>query len=366
DRPRLPRLERRRVGGRVRRLHPDDPHPAAQLRLELPERRGDPRDEPAAADRHDDVGHIRHLLEDLEGEPALTGHDIRVVERRDDDRARALGELGRRLQRLVDDMAVQHDVGPVVARGLQLRQRHTDRHEDRRADAQLARRERDPLGVVSGRRRDDAAGPLLLTQAREPVVGTAHLVRARALQVLCLELHGHPEQLGQEARRLHGGHHGDLRRALPRGTDLAERRARQLGHRVRPLVEGMTSATDGWGFVRQSPRAMYTMIELSVATSGTAKRAPAMPARKPPAATAMTTARGCTLTALPTRKGCSTWPPSCCTPITMSSMTKAGHGPRKTRATNTAIAPETTAPTTGMNEPRNTTIAIGTTSGNPP
>jgi hypothetical protein len=73
-------------------------------------------------------------------------------------------------------VAAQHDVCAVVASRLQLGQCYPDGHEDRRLDAQLARRERDALSVVSGRGGDDAARLLLVGQAGQPIVGTADLV----------------------------------------------------------------------------------------------------------------------------------------------------------------------------------------------
>ena len=117
----------------------------------------------------------------------------------------------------------QHHVRAVAAGGQELGHRDAERHEDRRVDAESLRRERDPLGVVAGRRRDDPAGTLLLGQAREPVRRAADLERAGALQVLELEVHRHAEHLGE-------------------GLRLLERRvrdhARQYGRRPLELFQG--------------------------------------------------------------------------------------------------------------------------------
>ena len=51
------------------------------------------RDQPAAADAGDDRADVRALLQDLQPHRALPGDDVRVVERVDEDRAGALGEL---------------------------------------------------------------------------------------------------------------------------------------------------------------------------------------------------------------------------------------------------------------------------------
>ena len=61
------------------------------------------------------------------------------------------------------------------------------RHDDERADAEVAGRERHALRVVAGAGRDDAARPLGVGQVRDPVVGAAQLEAEDRLQVLALE-----------------------------------------------------------------------------------------------------------------------------------------------------------------------------------
>jgi hypothetical protein len=97
----------------------------------------------------------------------------------------------------------------------------------------------------------------------------------------------------------------------------------------------------------------------STAASGTANRAPTMPAAYDPAATARITATGCSETAWPMRNGCSACDSICCTSSTTPSMMSAATQPFDTRTTTTAMAPVTMAPTTGTNEPTNTRMLIG-------
>ena len=71
-----PARERLRVGRARGGLHADD----LDLRPRRLDRDRDAGREPAAADRHDDLREVRHLLEQLEPERALAGDDVRVVE----------------------------------------------------------------------------------------------------------------------------------------------------------------------------------------------------------------------------------------------------------------------------------------------
>ena len=97
------------------------------------------------------------------------------------------------------------DLRPVVPGGVDLRHRRVLRHEDGGRDAGLARRPGDRLAVIARAGRDDAGGALLVGQRRDRVDGAADLERARALEVLGLQLHGPAgaprERLGRVDRR---------------------------------------------------------------------------------------------------------------------------------------------------------------------
>ena len=60
------------------------------------------------------VSHLGRLLEDLEPQRALRRDDVGVVEGVDQDRPGLVGELPRRGERVVEDRALEHDVGAVA------------------------------------------------------------------------------------------------------------------------------------------------------------------------------------------------------------------------------------------------------------
>ncbi len=119
------------------------------MRRGLGERRGEPGDEPAAAERGDDGPDVGHLLEDLERDGRLARDDVGVVERVDEHGARAVGLGARGGERLVHVGADEPDLGAVLARRRDLGERGVDRHVHDGPDAEQSRGERDALGVVA-------------------------------------------------------------------------------------------------------------------------------------------------------------------------------------------------------------------------
>src|SRR5918997_240631 len=63
--------------GAPRRLHPDH----CDVRALALDRGGYPAEQPAPTGAHQHRGHVRHLLQDLQADGALTGDDVRMVER---------------------------------------------------------------------------------------------------------------------------------------------------------------------------------------------------------------------------------------------------------------------------------------------
>lgn len=205
DRDRVPGLERGRVRGRARRLHPDDPYVR-------PQRLHGDRDtgrETAAADPDEDGPHLRALLQDLQADGALARDDVAVVEGVDEHRAGAVRVLLGGQEGLVDDLPVQAHVGAVLLGRGHLRQWRPDRHEHRRVDPEEGGGQCHALRVVARARGDDAGGPLLGAQAGDAYVGAAELEGAGALEVLALEVDRGAGECGEVPAALHGGDPGD-------------------------------------------------------------------------------------------------------------------------------------------------------------
>ena len=202
----------------ARRLHADDATVGAQ-RLH---HRRNPGEQPAAPEGNDEHVDLGHVLEHLEGEGALPGHDQGIVERAHERPALALCRGLRRSLRVVERLALEHDGRAVAAgRGL-LGERCTDRHVDGGGDAEGACRERNALRVVARTRGDDPGFPLGRRQVGEPVGGAADLERARLLQVLGLEQDLGARPVRERGRREHGRVQCDAVEPGPRGEDVVE------------------------------------------------------------------------------------------------------------------------------------------------
>ena len=156
-------------------------------------RSGNTRHQSPAADPDDDGVEIGHVIHQLETEGALAGDDVGVTKGADQHRARTFSELGGEARWCLDGRSLEDDVSPVTAGRQELRDRHTEGHEDRRGDAELVSRQRDALCVIARRSGDDSTRTLRLREAGEPVGRAANLERAGPLQVL-----GFAEHLGAE------------------------------------------------------------------------------------------------------------------------------------------------------------------------
>ncbi|SIM80225.1 Uncharacterised protein [Mycobacteroides abscessus subsp. abscessus] len=216
---RVPGFQRHRPGGRTGGLHGDDPH-LRTLRLD---HRGDTGDEAAAARWHHDGAHFRQLLQDLQPDGGLPGHDVVVVERVNEHRAGFCRELRRRHQCLIDGGTGQVHGGSVGAGGHDLGQCGPHRHEHRRRDAQRGRGPGHTLRVVTRAGCHHTVDPLLLGQPADPVVRAARFERSCALQVFALQPHLVPAPVAQRTK----GHHrcAPYHRGQPLGhlLDLADR-----------------------------------------------------------------------------------------------------------------------------------------------
>ena len=89
--------------------------------------------------------------------------------------------------RLIEHVAEEHDLGAVVLGALDLDERCGGGHHDDGARAGVRGGVGDALRVVARARGDDSAIEFLLAELGDLVVGSAQLVRARALHVLGFE-----------------------------------------------------------------------------------------------------------------------------------------------------------------------------------
>ena len=189
-----------------------------------------PRAEAAAADRHDDLGEVRHVLEQLEPERALARHDVGSSNGCTNASPPSSRARERGLDALVDGLAADVDLRPHAARASTLASgaslgTNTSQCTPRwRAAAASAWR------VVAGRGGDDAAAAAVLPQRGELGRHAAHLERAGALQVLRLQRDDAARALGERARREHRRAPGEL---LDRGTGRLD-----VGGRDRGLSPG--------------------------------------------------------------------------------------------------------------------------------
>src|SRR5262249_42723576 len=125
-------------------------------------------------------------------------------------------------RRLVVGLAAEVDRGAVGARRLDLRDRGPGGHADGGGDAQQLGSEADALGVVAGAGRDDATQPLVGAGGRDPVEAAADLERARAWEVLGLQVDVRAGAAAEVARREDRRPHRDLVDDPGRAPDVVD------------------------------------------------------------------------------------------------------------------------------------------------
>ena len=222
----MPAFERavHRVG--LERLDADDLHVGPE-RLDVARDAGN---EAAAAHRHEHRGEpLLAVAQDLGADGPLPRDHERVVEGMDERHAGFGDQRVAVRLRVAVGVARQHDLGAHAAHRVHLDPRRRLRHDDDRAQTELARGKRHALRVVAGARGDDAAGALLLGEMRDLVVGAAQLEAEDRLQILALEQHGVAETARESRRRIERRFARHVVDAA--GQDVVERRGER---RIQP------------------------------------------------------------------------------------------------------------------------------------
>ena len=119
-----------------------------------------PGEQAAAAGADDDGAYVRALLQDLQADRPLAGHDVDVVEGMDQHRTGGLAPSQGLDQGLVHGGAVHAHIGAVGPGRGDLGDRRAVRHEHRRTGPEGAGGQGHALRVVPGARGDHAAGTL--------------------------------------------------------------------------------------------------------------------------------------------------------------------------------------------------------------
>jgi hypothetical protein len=153
----------------------------------LLDRRGHAGGQPSTSDRHEDRGHVRLLLQDLQSGGALSGDYPLVIEWRHHGQATCGGFFLGPLSPIGGCGAGEDHFGAVRSGAFDLDLRGGRGHDDHGGGAQRARGKRQGLSMISGGVGNDPVAALRLGQLRDHVVGTANLERASRLEAFHFE-----------------------------------------------------------------------------------------------------------------------------------------------------------------------------------
>ena len=234
-------------GGEQRGLHADNLDTGAKAARH----RAHARNQPAAANRHDDGIQIGRIGKHFQRDGALPGGYQRIVERMDEGQTQLLFHCPGIFIRLVKGFAFQHHL---AAHALGLHHLHRGgraRHHDGDRHAQPRAVIGKPLRMVARARRDHALGALFCRQVQQRVQRPAFLVGGGELLVLELQPDVRAGN-GRQGLAVQGGcaHHGIANR-IRSGADIGDveagfRRSRDCWHRAhgsRPIAELRASQT---------------------------------------------------------------------------------------------------------------------------
>ena len=135
------------------------------------------------------------LRHDLQARRALPGDDRGIVEARDDGRTALARDPRCNLLAALAAAVVQDNLGAFAARALDLHARRVGRHHNDSANAQPFRRDRDPAGVVAGRKGHDASRPFFGRKLQQTVGRAPQLEGTAGLQALAFKPQPNPAEL---------------------------------------------------------------------------------------------------------------------------------------------------------------------------
>ncbi len=188
--------------------------------MERLNRTGNPADQAAPADGHEDEIGVGAVLQDFEADRTLTGDDIRIIEGMDKDHSLLRKQL-RLLDALADILPREHHIAAVAARRLLFGDGSRFRHDDGCLIARPSGRQGHSLGMIAGGSRHHPFRPDRTLQVVDLVGGPAQFEGARFLQVFQFQIHLGPGHV-TEGGRIHQGRADDSAvkhfRSLPYGV----------------------------------------------------------------------------------------------------------------------------------------------------
>ncbi|MNX87075.1 hypothetical protein D3C86_1189880 [compost metagenome] len=161
--------------------------------------RGDPRDQPAAADGDDQRVQLRLVFQHFQRHRSLPRDDRLVVVGVDHDQSTLAGQLVAPRLGIVKRVPGQHHLGAETTRIGDLDRGREARHHDHGGHAHALRMVGHALGVVAGGHGDHAFGALVVGQRQHAVQCAAFLEGRGELQVLELQPDLGAEDVGQRA-----------------------------------------------------------------------------------------------------------------------------------------------------------------------
>ena len=147
----------------------------AHFRLERLDGERHSRAQTAATKRHNHIGDVRHVFENLKTDGALSAQHFVIVERRHVNHAFGIAEFLRVGGGFIEHLAAQHHISAVSLGGVHLQRRRDLRHADGGLRATLTGRVCHALGMVACGSGDDAMRKLLVGQRCDLVIRATNL-----------------------------------------------------------------------------------------------------------------------------------------------------------------------------------------------